>query len=142
MFKTRPEINGTFGVVTSTHWLATAAGMSILEKGGNAFDAAVATGTSLHVAEPHQNGPGGEMPLVLYSAIANHVKVICGQGTAPKAATTTAFKNLGISIVPGNGLLPAVVPGSFGAWMLLLAEYGTMSLRDVLTPAITYARDG
>ncbi|MBN9235894.1 gamma-glutamyltransferase [Mesorhizobium hungaricum] len=142
MFKTRPEINGTFGVVTSTHWLATAAGMSILEQGGNAFDAAVATGTSLHVTEPHQNGPGGEMPLVLYSATTDAVKVVCGQGTAPKAATPAKFKELGMSIIPGNGLLPAVVPGSFGAWMLLLAEYGTMSLRDVMTPAITYARDG
>ncbi|MDY0884342.1 gamma-glutamyltransferase family protein [Dongia soli] len=142
MFKTRPEVNGTFGVVTSTHWLATAAGMSILEKGGNAFDAAVATGTSLHVAEPHQNGPGGEMPLVLYAAASGKVEVVCGQGVAPKAATTGKFKELGLDIIPGNGLLPAVVPGSFGAWMLLLSEYGTMSLRDVLTPAITYARDG
>ena len=142
MFTTRPEIAGTFGVVTSTHWLATAAGMSILEKGGNAFDAAVATGTSLHVVEPHQNGPGGEMPLVLYSAEQKAVKVICGQGTAPKAATIDAFRALGLDVVPGNGLLPAVVPGSFGAWMLLLAEYGSMSLRDVLAPAIGYARDG
>jgi gamma-glutamyltranspeptidase/glutathione hydrolase len=142
MFKTRPEINGTFGVVTSTHWLATAAGMSILEKGGNAFDAAVATGTSLHVVEPHQNGPGGEMPLILHSADRKELKVICGQGSAPKAATSDAFRRLGLDVIPGNGLLPAVVPGSFGAWMLLLAEYGSLSLREVLTPAINYARDG
>jgi gamma-glutamyltranspeptidase/glutathione hydrolase len=142
MFTTRPEINGTFGVVTSTHWLATAAGMSILEKGGNAFDAAVATGTSLHVVEPHQNGPGGEMPLVLYAAGRKEVKVVCGQGAAPRAATSEAFKKLGVDVIPGNGLLPAVVPGSFGAWMLLLAEYGSLSLREVLAPAIGYARDG
>src|SRR5215469_7332343 len=142
MFITRPEINGTFGVVASTHWLATAAGMSILERGGNAFDAAVATGTSLHVVEPHQNGPGGEMPLVLHSARDKAVKVICGQGTAPKAATIEAFRALGLDVIPGNGLLPAVVPGSFGAWMLLLAEYGTLGLRQVLAPAIGYAREG
>src|SRR5215470_9891848 len=142
MFITRPEINGTFGVVASTHWLATAAGMSILEKGGNAFDAAVATGTSLHVVEPHQNGPGGEMPLILYSADRKELKVICGQGSAPKAATSGAFRRLELDVIPGNGLLPAVVPGSFGAWMLLLAEYGSLSLRDVLTPAVGYARDG
>lgn len=142
MFTTRPEVNGTFGVVTSTHWLATAAGMSILEKGGNAFDAAVATGTSLHVVEPHQNGPGGEVPLILYSADRREVKVVCGQGSAPKAASIEAFRKLGLDVIPGNGLLPAVVPGSFGAWMLLLAELGSMSLRDVLSPAIGYARDG
>jgi gamma-glutamyltranspeptidase/glutathione hydrolase len=116
--------------------------MSILEKGGNAFDAAVATGTSLHVVEPHQNGPGGEMPLILYSAEKKHVKVICGQGVAPQKATIGAFRELGLDVVPGNGLLPAVVPGSFGAWMLLLSEYGTLSLRDVFAPAIGYARDG
>ena len=66
MFTTRPEIRGTFGVVTSTHWLATAAGMSMLEKGGNAFDAAVATGTSLNVLEPDLNGPGGDVPRELF----------------------------------------------------------------------------
>ncbi len=141
-FTTRPEISGRFGVVTSTHWLATAAGMSILEQGGNAFDAAIATGTSLHVVEPHQNGPAGETPLIFHSVDQGGGKVICGQGVAPQAATPEAFTSLGLDVVPGSGLLPAVVPGSFGAWMLLLAEYGTMTVREVLTPAIGYARRG
>ena len=82
-FTTRPEILGTFGVVASTHWLATAAGMAILEKGGNAFDAAVATGFALQVVEPHLNGPGGDVPILLYSAKQDRVDVICGQGVAP-----------------------------------------------------------
>ncbi len=142
MFTTRPEISGTFGVVTSTHWLATAAGMAILEKGGNAFDAAVATGLSLNVVEPDQNGPGGDTPLVLYSQRDAAVKVICGQGTAPATATAAAVRDLGLDVMPGIGVLPAVVPGSFGAWMLLLAEYGSLPLREVMAPAIGYARDG
>ena len=142
MFTTRPEIVGTFGVVTSTHWLATAAGMSMLEKGGNAFDAAVATGVSLNILEPDQNGPGGDVPIIIYNAKADEVKVICGQGTAPAAASVEAYKAMGLDVVPGRGHLPAVVPGSFGAWMLMLAEYGTMSLREVLEPAMGYARDG
>ncbi|MEE8276729.1 MAG: gamma-glutamyltransferase, partial [Alphaproteobacteria bacterium] len=142
MFTTRPEIVGTFGVVASTHWLATAAGMAMLEKGGNAFDAAVATGLSLHILEPDQNGPGGDVPLILYSAQQDEVKVICGQGTAPAGATVAAYRDLGLDVVPGIGLLSAVVPGSFGAWMLLLSEYGSLSLRDVMAPAIGYARDG
>src|SRR5215831_5001954 len=65
-FTTRPEIEGTFGVVTSTHWIATAVGMSILEKGGNAFDAGVATAFTLQVVEPHLNGPGGDVPAIIY----------------------------------------------------------------------------
>jgi len=142
MFSHRPEISGTFGVVTSTHWLATAAGMSILEKGGNAFDAAVATGLSLHIVEPDQNGPGGETPLIICKAETNEVKVICGQGPAPMAATVSAYRDLGLDAIPGSGPLSAVVPGSFGAWMLLLLEYGTMSLRTVLSPAIEYALKG
>jgi gamma-glutamyltranspeptidase / glutathione hydrolase len=67
-FTTRPEILGTFGVVASTHWLATATGMAILERGGNAFDAAAAAGFALQVVEPHLNGPGGDLPIILYSA--------------------------------------------------------------------------
>ena len=64
-FTPRPEIIGNFGVVTSTHWIATAVGMSLLEKKGNAFDAAVATGFTLQVVEPHLNGPGGEVPIII-----------------------------------------------------------------------------
>ncbi len=124
-FTTRPEILGTFGVVTSTHWLASATGMAILEKGGNAFDAAVATGFALQVVEPHLNGPGGDVPMILCPA-QGEVQVICGQGTAPQAATIAAFRELGLDLVPGSGLLPAVVPGAFDAWMLLLRDYGTL----------------
>jgi gamma-glutamyltranspeptidase/glutathione hydrolase len=141
-FTTRPEILGTFGVVTSTHWLASAVGMSILEKGGNAFDAATATGFALQVVEPHLNGPAGEVPIILSQAGNGAVKVICGQGTAPAAATIDAYRNLGFDMVPGNGLLSAVVPGAFDAWMLLLRDYGTMELADVLAPAISMAKDG
>ncbi len=142
-FTTRPELAGTFGMVASTHWLASAAGMAVLEAGGNAFDAAVATGLVLQVVEPHLNGPGGEVPIIGYSASGGGEFVINGQGTAPAAATLEAFSDLGISdLVPGNGLLAAMVPGAFGAWMLLLQRYGTLRLRDVMSYAIGYAGDG
>lgn len=141
-FTTRPEILGTFGVVTSTHWIASATGMGLLEKGGNAFDAAVAAGFALQIVEPHLNGPGGDVPILFYSAAQDSVKVLCGQGTAPKAATIKAYRDLGLDLVPGTGLLAAVVPGAFDAWMLLLRDHGTMNLRDVLAPAIALARDG
>ena len=142
MVTSRPEITGTFGVVASTHWLATAAGMAILEKGGNAFDAAIAAGCVLHIVEPDQNGPGGDVPIVLWSAAKQRVDVICGQGVAPAAASVAKLRDLGFDVMPGAGHLPAVVPGSFGAWMLLLRDYGTMRPRDVLEPAINVARNG
>ena len=142
IFTTRPEILGTFGVVTSTHWLATAVGMSMLERGGNAFDAAVATGFVLQIVEPHLNGPGGEVPIILHRAGDEAPRVICGQGVAPATATIARFHDLGLKMVPGTGLLPAVVPGAFDAWMLLLRDYGSMTLEDVLSPAIGYAEQG
>jgi gamma-glutamyltranspeptidase / glutathione hydrolase len=141
-FTTRPQIEGTFGVVTSTHWIATAVGMSILEKGGNAFDAAVATALTLQVVEPHLNGPGGDVPIIVHAVRRACTEVICGQGPAPEAATIAHYRQLGLDMVPGTGLLAACVPGTFETWMLLLRDYGTLRLADVLTPAILYARDG
>ena len=122
-FTTRPEILGTFGVVASTHWLATSAGMRILEIGGNAFDAAVAAGFTLQVVEPHLNGPGGEVPIILSNSQTKQVQVICGQGVAPEAATISRFKDLGLTLVPGTRMMPAVVPGGFDAWMLQLRDH-------------------
>jgi gamma-glutamyltranspeptidase/glutathione hydrolase len=141
-FTTRPELAGTFGMVASTHWLASAAGMAVLEKDGNAFDAAVATGLVLQVVEPHLNGPGGEVPVIAYDQARGETFVLCGQGTAPAGATLEAYTDLGLDLVPGSGLLAATVPGSFGAWMLLLREYGRLRLRDVMTYAIGYAESG
>ena len=141
-FTTRPEIEGTFGVVTSTHWIATAVGMATLEKGGNAFDAAVATAFTLQVVEPHLNGPGGDVPVIVHDTRKGRVEVICGQGPAPAGATIAHYRSLGLDMVPGTGLLAACVPGMFDTWMTVLRDYGTMRLADVLAPAISYARDG
>ncbi|WP_227270445.1 gamma-glutamyltransferase family protein [Roseobacter weihaiensis] len=141
-FTTRPEIRGTFGVVTSTHWIASAVGMSILEAGGNAFDAAVACGLTLQVVEPHLNGPAGDMPAVFHSVKTGVTQVLCAQGVAPAAATTEHYRAQGLTLVPGSGLLATVVPGAFDGWMLMLRDHGTMGLRDVMQPAISYACDG
>jgi gamma-glutamyltranspeptidase / glutathione hydrolase len=142
VFATRPELRGSFGMVASTHWLASAAGMAVLEGGGNAFDAAVAAGFVLQVVEPHLNGPGGEVPILAAPAGEGRVLVVNGQGPVPAAATIGRFADLGLDLVPGTGLLPACVPGAFGAWMLLLRDHGTLHPRDVLEPAIGYAEDG
>ncbi len=142
MFTTRPEIKGTFGVVSSTHWIASAVGMASLEKGGNAFDAAAAAAFTLQVVEPNQNGPAGDVPLIFWSAAKKRLEVICGQGPAPAGATIAHYRGLGLELVPGTGLLAAVVPGAFDGWMLLLRDHGTQALREVLAPAIHYARHG
>jgi gamma-glutamyltranspeptidase/glutathione hydrolase len=142
MFTTRPEIAGTFGVVASTHWIASQVGMAVLERGGNAFDAAAATAFTLQVAEPHLNGPGGDAPIILHSARSQSQHVICGQGVAPQAATLDKFRQLDIDLIPATGVLPAVVPGAFDAWCLLLRDWGTWELSDVLAFAIGYAKNG
>jgi gamma-glutamyltranspeptidase/glutathione hydrolase len=141
-FTTRPELTGTFGMVAATHWLGAQAGIRLLEAGGNAFDAAAATGFVLEVVEPHLNGIGGEVPMVGYSKSDDEVFVVCGQGVSPQRATIEAYRDLGLDLVPGSGLLAACVPGAFGGWLLLLERYGSMPLREILAPAIGYAREG
>jgi gamma-glutamyltranspeptidase/glutathione hydrolase len=137
----RPEIRGTFGAVGSTHWIASHVGMAMMERRGNAADAAVAAGFALQIVEPHQNGAGGDVPIIVQGA-GGEAHVICGQGPAPRAATVAAYRALGLELIPGTGLLAAVVPGAFDAWMILLRDHGRLSLREVLEPAVAYARDG
>lgn len=141
-FITRPLVMGTHGVVSSGHYLASLIGLRILEKGGNAIDAGVASGLALAVLEPHNYTIGGETPILIYSADEQTVYAINGQGTAAKAASIEWYKNRGINIIPGDGFLPATVPASFDAWITALAVFGTLSLADVLTPAIELAEEG
>ena len=139
---TRPELQGSFGMIASTHWLASAAGMSVLERGGNAFDAAVAGGFVLQIVEPHLNGPGGDLPVVLWSATDGRAHVVCGQGPSPAAASLRHFSDLGLTLVPGSGPLAATVPGAFGAWTTMLERWGSWELADVLAYALHYAEAG
>src|SRR5687767_1604132 len=141
-FTTRPEIKGTFGVAASTHWIATAVAMRTLERGGNAFDAAVACAFTLQVVEPHLNGPGGEVPLILWSASERRARVLCGQGTAPAKATIDAFRKLGLPLVREAGLLAATVAGVLDDCVLHQRDYGTPEPREVLDAEIHYARHG
>lgn len=138
---TRPTLTGSFGMTASTHWLATASAQSVLERGGNAFDAAFAAGFVLHVVEPHLNGPGGDMVAIIANRGA-HPEVVVGQGPAPRGATRAHFRNEGLDHVPGSGALAAAVPGAVEAWLWMLQEHGTWELADVLQYAIHYAEHG
>ena len=124
MFTTRPEIAGTFGVVASTHWIASQVGMAVLERGGNAFDAAAATAFTLQVAEPHLNGPGGDAPIILHSARTQHAARDLRPGRRAATRDARAFRGARPRPDPGTGLLPAVVPGAFDAWCLTAARLG------------------
>src|SRR5204862_6283633 len=108
--------------------LSSAAGIACIDRGGNAYDAAAAACFALQVVDPHLNGPGRDVPVVLYDAKGDEVVVVCGQGTAPRSATIDAFRDRGLTLIPGTGLLPAVVPGAFGGWLLLLERFGTWRL--------------
>ncbi|MEM7197123.1 MAG: gamma-glutamyltransferase family protein [Pseudomonadota bacterium] len=139
---TRPEITGHFGVATSTHWLASQCAMRMLELGGNAFDGACAAAFVLYIAEPHMNGPAGDVSILFQHHKDDHPKVLCGQGPAPSAARIGAFQERGLAHIPGTGLLAAAVPGAFDAWMVLLRDYGTLDLQQILEPALDYTQNG
>jgi gamma-glutamyltranspeptidase/glutathione hydrolase len=141
LFTTRPTLQGTHGMVSSTHWLASSTAMAVLEDDGNAFDAAVAAGFVLHVVEPHLNGPAGEAPMILAPA-GHRPQVLSGQGPAPAGATIEHYTSLGLDLIPGTGPLAAAVPGAFDAWMLLLRDHGTKRLAEILKYAIGYAEHG
>lgn len=139
---TRPLLTGTFGMAAATHWLATATAQAVLERGGNAFDAAAAGGFVLQVVEPHLNGPGGDLVGLFHAAEDPRPRVLMGQGPAPRGATIEHYRAEGLETVPGAGALAAAVPGAVDAWLVLLRDYGTWELADVLAFAIGYARDG
>jgi gamma-glutamyltranspeptidase/glutathione hydrolase len=141
-FLTRPTLHGTFGMSATTHWLATGTAQSVLERGGNAFDAAVAAGFVLHVVEPHLNGPGGDMTAIFATAEDPTPTVLMGQGPAPAGASREHYLAEGLDLVPGSGALAAAVPGAVDAWFVLLRDHGTWELADVLAYAVGYARDG
>lgn len=139
---TRVEVFGWTGVASTSHWLSSQTAMAVLERGGNAFDAAVAAGLVMQVVQPHLNGPAGDVAILTHDGRSGEVRSICGQGPAPAALDIATIRGLGLDMVPGTGLLPAVVPGAFDAWMLLLLERGTIGLEEAMAPAILYAARG
>lgn len=144
-FTTRPVIVGTHGIVAAGHYLAATAGFRMLERGGNAVDAGVAAGLALEVLKPQSTGIGGEVPILIAPTGGWNgfpVVAVKGQGCAPRAATIDWFRQAGIDLIPGDGFLPATVPGAFGAWATALLHFGRLSLAEVLEPSIELAEEG
>ncbi len=141
-FTARPLYRCNLGAVVAGHYLAAEAGQLQLREGGNAIDAAAAASFALTVLEPHLGGLAGEVPILIHSARDERVVAISGQGPAPAAMSIERFRELGVDVVPGDGLLPATVPALVDAWILALRDYGTRTLADVLAPAIELADTG
>ena len=141
-FTTRPVIMGTRGVVTSGHYLATAAGFRIMEQGGNAVDAAAAMCFCVNLLEPQSCGVGGEVPTLIYSAKEKKAFAISGMGWSPAAFTIDWCRKNGIDLIPGDGYLPACVPAVVDTWALALKRFGTFTFSQVLAPSIELAGNG
>lgn len=139
-YTARPNFHARSYAVTAGHFLAATAGHDVLTEGGNAIDAAAAMAFCLAVLEPHQNGIGGECPVIVH--FGGKTFAVSGQGTSPGGLPLVWFQQQGISLIPGDGLLPATVPAHVGTWLLLLKEFGSLPLARILEPAIDLAEHG
>lgn len=141
-FTTRPVIMGTHGVVASSHYVASSAGLYVLKSGGNAFDAGASMWFCLTLLKPHLVGVAGESPILFYCADDWEIVSVNGQGPAPMNATIEWFEQQGYPMIPEDGFTPAVVPAAFDSWLTTLEEYGSYPLEKILEPALEIARDG
>ena len=141
-FTTRPVVMGRRGMVTSGHYLATAAGFRIVEQGGNAIDAAAAMCFCLNLLEPQSNGIGGEVPTLIYSAREDQVFELSGMGWSPQAFDVDWCREHGIDLIPGDGYLPACVPATVGSWAAAVTRFGNLGFSQILQPAIDLADNG
>ena len=130
------------GAIATSQPLATAAGLKVLQSGGNAIDAAVTAAAVLSVVEPTMNGAGGDLFAIVYDAKTKKVQGLNASGRAPAAATLDEFKKRGLQRIPLRGELSVSVPGVVDGWSELLSKHGTRTLAQALEPAIKYARDG
>ena len=141
-FHTRPTVSSKKGVIAAGHYMATAAGIRMYAKGGNAVDAGVAAAFALAVTRPHKNGIGGESPTLIYSPKHQKAFAISGVGFAPKALSIEWLRAHGIKSIPGFGYLGALVPAQIGCFCTALKLFGTLPLDEVLEPAIELCFDG
>ena len=140
---TRSVVMARKGAIATSQPLATAAGLRVLQSGGNAIDAAVTAAAVLAVVEPTMNGAGGDLFAIVYDAKTKKVHGLNASGRSPAAATAEAFRKRGVEgRIPLRGELSVSVPGVIDGWSELLAKHGTRTMAQALEPAITYARDG
>ncbi|MDX2044765.1 MAG: gamma-glutamyltransferase [Acidobacteriota bacterium] len=140
--RTRSAVRAMNGMVATSQPLASAAGLRILQQGGNAVDAAVAAAAVLCVVEPMMVSPGGDLFALVWDAKKKELKALNASGRSPKAASIDEMKKRGFTKTPQDGIHTVTVPGAVDGWAKLLERYGTMKLAQVLQPAIDYAERG
>ena len=139
---TRSVVMARNGVIATSQPLASAAGLRVMQQGGNAIDAAVTAAAVLSVVEPTMNGGGGDLFAIVYDAKTKTVRALNASGRAPAAATPEEFARRKLDTIPYRGELSVSVPGVVDGWNELLTRHGTIGLARALEPAIAYARDG
>ena len=138
----RSVVRTQHGMVATSQPLATQVGLQVLQRGGNAVDAAIAVAAMLNVTEPMMTGIGGDMWAIVYWSRDGKVHGLNASGRAPKALTPEYFAQKGMKTVPVRGMEPITVPGAVDGWYTLLGQFGTMKMPDLLQPAIKYADEG
>ena len=138
----RSKVMTTRGIVAASHPLAAQAGVSILDRGGNAVDAAIATNAVMGLVEPNYNGIGGDVFAIYYEAKTKKLYGLNAGGWAPTGLTAALIKSKGSTRMPQSGIYTVTVPGAVKGWEMLRGRFGTQSMADILAPAIAYAEQG
>jgi len=141
-FATRSEVIAQHGMACTSHPLATQAAIDILKKGGTAVDAAIAANAVLGVVEPEMNGIGGDLFAIVYDSKTKKLYGLNASGRSPYSLTLDEFKKRGMRSIPISGVLSVSVPGCVDGWFELNRKFGKLSMQQILTPAIDYARNG
>jgi gamma-glutamyltranspeptidase/glutathione hydrolase len=139
---TRSPVLARNGVIATSQPLASAAGLQVMQEGGNAIDAAVTAAAVLAVVEPTMTGIGGDVFALVYDARTKQLRGLNSSGRAGSKADADMLASKGHKVMPGRGAYPVTVPGALAGWAELLEQHGTISLARALAPAIRYARDG
>ena len=141
-FASRSEVIATEGMACTSHPLASQIAIDILKKGGNAIDAAIAANAALGLMEPTGCGVGGDLFAIVWNAKEQKLYGLNGSGRSPQSLTLAYFKEQGMSKIPAFGPLPVSVPGAVDAWFTLHERFGSLKMKEILDPAISYAEKG
>lgn len=141
-FATRSEVIAQNGMAATSHPLATQVAIDILKAGGTAVDAAIAANAILGLMEPTGSGVGGDLFAIVWDAKSQKLYGLNASGRSPKSLSLDYFRQNGIDQIPSYGPLPVTVPGAIDGWFELHKKFGKLPMTDILSPAISYAREG